>query len=196
MANSTYSAADVERITEALRRAPELLERLIGFIGGDGGFTDGTREADADVDLYVTPLPSPVESGARDGGPLEAPPGAGWRLGQIIGQPLPGAPAWVLWSRMRSAAPAVPSPTHVTADDLWAWHRAILQGRSSATGAALCEKLEGCPPGAQGAHWGLALILALLLGQDAPPVPPGISAYDENRIRGLAAEIIASRGKA
>lgn len=180
MTNSKHSIADIDRITGALRTAPELLERLMG--------PDGAASS-AELEYYVTALPGGEFDASgkwiRGHGPLAHPPGTGWRIDHHIGD-------WgMLWVRTKPGS--APSPA-LTASDLWGWHRAILGGRSSATGASLPEDLAQCPPGAQGAHWGLALILALLQGQEVPPVPLGVSQDEQIRIRELAGEIMAKRG--
>lgn len=71
----------------------------------------------------------------------------------------------------------------VTAEFLWEQHRAVLGGRSSISGAPIPEKLADCPPGPQGAHWGMAVAIADLLGLDEPPLPPGVTTEEAERIR-------------
>ena len=74
-------------------------------------------------------------------------------------------------------------PNAVTAEFLWRQHRAALAGRSSVSGAPLPETLAECPPGAQAAHWGMALSVCILLGHEEPPLPPGVTPEEAERVR-------------
>lgn len=71
----------------------------------------------------------------------------------------------------------------VTAEFLWRQHRAVLDGRSSVSGAVLPAALAECPVGAQAAHWGMAAAVCLALGMREPPLPPGVSEEDAARVR-------------
>lgn len=70
----------------------------------------------------------------------------------------------------------------VSAEILWNAHRAALGGKSSITGTPLPSSLPECAAGAQGAHWGIALAVSLILGIAEPHLPVGVS-------RELAAEV-------
>ena len=71
----------------------------------------------------------------------------------------------------------------ITAEFLWRQHRAALGGKSSVSGATLPETLAECPPGAQAAHWGMAVAACRLLGHEEPPIPAAVSAEDAERVR-------------
>lgn len=74
-------------------------------------------------------------------------------------------------------------PNVITAEFLWRQHHASLGGRSSVSGAVLPDTLAECPPGAQAAHWGMALAVSLHLGHEEPPLPPGVTAEEAERVR-------------
>ena len=71
----------------------------------------------------------------------------------------------------------------ITAEFLWRQHRAALGGRSAITGAELPQTLAECAPGVQASHWGMAVAVALALGHDEPPLPPGVTAEEAARVR-------------
>ncbi len=70
----------------------------------------------------------------------------------------------------------------ITPELLWTVHRAVLGGKSSVTGKPIPERLDQCPPGAQGAHYAMAVAASILGDLEPPTIPPGVSNEEARRI--------------
>lgn len=82
----------------------------------------------------------------------------------------------------------------LTAADLWHVHRAALGGVSSVTGAPLPPLLAECPPGAQGAHYALAVAVAMAASLRLPPLPPGVTPTEAQRLRDVVRASLSELG--
>lgn len=78
----------------------------------------------------------------------------------------------------------------MSAEKVWEIHRAILGGRSSATGAELPQVLAAAPQGAQAAHYGIALACARDAGRSDPAPPPGLPRGDAERVREIVGPLV------
>lgn len=80
--------------------------------------------------------------------------------------------------------------TRITAEYLWTTHRAALGGDAAKSGADgrplnLPRQLGDCPPGVQMAHWAMAYAACFAVGDDEPPIPPGVTLEMAERARQL-----------
>lgn len=95
--------------------------------------------------------------------------------------------------------PRAPYPARMSnptpADLLWQVHYAALEGRSSATGAALPTSLEKSPPGAQAAHHAMVCFEALRRGESLPARPPYLDDLRASIAEDAARKLAATPGK-